>query len=82
MTSVKKYQNEIHVLISRDIPEFPWQTVATDIFTYDGHDYLLIHVVDYYSNYIDFGEIALYKSSCYQIVTAINGLHAMVSLKD
>ena len=36
-------------MISHDIPEDPFEKVATDIFTFDGADYLV--VVDYYSKY-------------------------------
>ncbi len=38
-------------LISHDIPDHPWQTVATDIFTWNDKDFLV--TVDYYSRYFE-----------------------------
>lgn len=45
-------------LIPSPLPELPWQKVATDLFEWKQHTYLLI--VDYYSRYI---EIARLKST-------------------
>ena len=36
-------------LMSHEVPSRPWEKVATDIFTLDGKDYLVI--IDYYSNF-------------------------------
>ena len=38
-------------LMSHDIPDRPWAKVGTDLFTFNGREYLL--VVDYYSNFWD-----------------------------
>ncbi|RXN13854.1 sec1 family domain-containing 2-like protein [Labeo rohita] len=38
-------------LISHPIPNRPWQTVGTDLFTWNNEDYIV--VVDYYSRYLD-----------------------------
>ncbi len=38
-------------LISHEIPEYPWQTVATDIFMWNDKDFLV--TVDYYSRYFE-----------------------------
>lgn len=52
ITHRNKQQKE--PLINHDIPNAPWQKVGTDLFHWNGHDYLL--VADYYSK---FPEIAL-----------------------
>lgn len=38
-------------MISHKIPERPWQEEATDLFTWNNEDYLVI--VDYYSRYFE-----------------------------
>lgn len=45
-------KNSKEPIILKSVPEFPFEIVATDIFTVNGHDYLLI--VDSYSGYFDF----------------------------
>lgn len=39
-------------LVPHDIPDYPWQNVATDLFTLNGQDYIV--VVDYFSRYFEF----------------------------
>lgn len=39
----------------RTTPDYPFQIVSTDIFTFKGHDYLLI--ADHYSGFIDFKQL-------------------------
>ena len=48
-TTCQMHQNsqQAEALLPHDIPEGPWRTVATDIFHFDGQDYLL--VADYFS---------------------------------
>jgi transposase InsO family protein len=48
-----KYRNkqQKEPLKPHDIPEKPWQKVATDLFHWNNHDYLL--VADYYSKFVE-----------------------------
>lgn len=47
--------NQKEPLTPHEIPQGPWQEVATDIFHFDGNDYLL--VVDYYSRYFEIDKL-------------------------
>lgn len=59
-------------LIPSPLPELPWQKVATDLFEWKQHMYLLI--VDYYSRYI---EIARLKSTnADEVITHTKGIFA------
>ena len=57
-TECCREQRRHQPLIPSPLPELPWQKVATDLFEWKQHTYLLI--VDYYSRYI---EIARLKST-------------------
>lgn len=48
-------------LIPSEIPNRPWEIVATDLFTWNDSDYLVI--VDYYSKYFEFAKLENTKSS-------------------
>ncbi|KAI8511855.1 hypothetical protein Bbelb_109550 [Branchiostoma belcheri] len=43
------------------VPQRPWQKVATDLFHWDGKDFILI--VDYYSKYIEFHKLERTRST-------------------
>ncbi|XP_062569484.1 uncharacterized protein LOC134231537 [Saccostrea cucullata] len=47
----RRNSNPNEPLISHDIPDYPWETIATDLFTWNNQEYLL--VVDYYSRYFE-----------------------------
>ena len=47
-----QYSNQKEPMVQGQIPEGPWDMVATDLFQWDGADHLLI--VDYYSRFIEF----------------------------
>ena len=47
-------------LMSPEIPEYPWQVVASDIFTWNQKDFIV--VADYYSHYFEVKEIPNMKS--------------------
>lgn len=42
-------------MLMKAIPEYPWQLVSSDIFTFHGDDYLL--VADHYSGFFDFRKL-------------------------
>jgi transposase InsO family protein len=52
--------NQKEPMFPHEIPKYPWQIVATDIFFWNGDDYLL--VVDYYSRFWEMFKISNTKS--------------------
>jgi hypothetical protein len=38
-------------MLAHEIPSYPWQAIASDLFTWDDKDYVLF--VDYYSRYFE-----------------------------
>ena len=57
-------QQQKEPLISHEIPHRPWEKIASDIFTFDGKDYLC--TVDYYSNYFELN--CLYDKTAPEVV--------------
>ncbi|XP_062576025.1 uncharacterized protein K02A2.6-like [Saccostrea cucullata] len=47
----RRNSNTKEPLVSHDIPDYPWEAIATDLFTWNNQEYLL--VVDYYSRYFE-----------------------------
>lgn len=54
------------------IPDRPWQVLATDMFTFDNFDYVLL--TDYYSNFFEIGRLKNARAS-----TVINKLKSFMS---
>ena len=48
-------------MITHELPERPWQNVATDLFTFENEQYLI--VVDYYSKYFELERMSTTTSS-------------------
>ncbi|KAI3380790.1 hypothetical protein SNEBB_010510, partial [Seison nebaliae] len=69
-TCCRERVNRSEPLISGEFPERPWQKVGTDLFHFQGKQYLI--VVDYYSRYI---EMALLSST--QSVSVITNLQSI-----
>ena len=44
--------NQTESLVSHEIPDYPWQNVAKDLFSLRGQDYIV--VVEYFSRYFEF----------------------------
>uniref|UniRef100_A0A8D0C7Y7 Gypsy retrotransposon integrase-like protein 1 n=1 Tax=Scleropages formosus TaxID=113540 RepID=A0A8D0C7Y7_SCLFO len=59
-----KHQNKQarEPLITVDLPKYPWQKVGTDLFHFNGKDYLL--VVDYFSSYPEIALLSNSSSAC------------------
>ncbi|XP_053374361.1 uncharacterized protein K02A2.6-like [Mercenaria mercenaria] len=52
--------NHREPLILTEVPDYPWQFIGTDLFTWENKSYLI--VVDYYSRYFEVKEIPDMKS--------------------
>ena len=64
--------NQKEPMLLSEIPKYPWQIVATDMFFWNGDDYLL--VVDYYSRFWEIFKVSSTKSSA--IITKMKTLFA------
>lgn len=47
----KRNANPKEPIMPHEVPERPWQVVATDLFSWDGQDF--VTVADYYSRYFE-----------------------------
>jgi len=56
----RRSSNQKEPLITHDVPEYPWQKVATDLFTWDNKEYIV--VVDYFSRYFEVKALVSSKS--------------------
>ena len=56
-----RFSNTREPLMSHEIPDRPWQTVGTDLFEWDGTNFLLI--VDYYSRYVEIERLRNIRSA-------------------
>ena len=59
-------------LLPTPLPDYPWQRIATDLFTLSGNDYLV--VVDYFSRYL--GVIQLRSTTSKTIINTLKSLFA------
>lgn len=50
-----RHSNPRQPLIPHEIPQYPWQVVATDLFEWNGNHYVV--VVDYYSRYWEVAQL-------------------------
>lgn len=48
-------------ILQKTVPDYPFQTVSTDLFHFGGHEYILI--ADHYSGYMDFRKLKSTTSS-------------------
>ncbi|XP_053403100.1 uncharacterized protein K02A2.6-like [Mercenaria mercenaria] len=65
-------------LISHSIPDRPWAKVGTDVFTFDGNDYLV--TVDYFSNFFEIDR--LYETTSKEIVAKLKQHFAMHGIPE
>jgi hypothetical protein len=59
-------------LIPTEIPEYPWQIIGTDLFTWENKNYLI--VVDYYSRYFEVKELPNMRSAT--VINRMKGIMA------
>ena len=59
--------NAKETMVTGQIPTKPWEIVATDLFSWNGNDYLLI--IDYYSRFIELAKLNDTKSESVIILT-------------
>jgi hypothetical protein len=52
-------------LVPHAIPDYPWQNVATDLFTLNGQDYIV--VVDYFCRYFEFEKLGSTSSDAVNV---------------
>ena len=52
----KLHQHRAEPMVPSSLPQYPWQKVATDLFQFKNHQYLL--VIDYYSRYIELAQLS------------------------
>ena len=62
--------NQKEPMIAHEIPQYPWQIVATYLFVWNGDDYLL--VVDYYSRHWEVAKLSNTKSA--SIIGKLKGI--------
>ncbi|XP_048252566.1 uncharacterized protein K02A2.6-like [Haliotis rufescens] len=74
----RRNSNPKEPLISHDIPSRPWQTVATDLFLWDTHDFVV--VVDYYSRYFEVCKLPSTKSTT--VINALKDVFARHGIPD
>ena len=60
----RRNANPKEPLISHDVPDYPWETIATDLFTWNNQEYLV--VVDYFSRYFEVEK--LYKTTSQAVI--------------
>lgn len=70
--------NQKEPLQSYEIPDYPWQIVATDLFSWDDKNFLL--VVDTYSHYFEVKELRNMRSST--IIYHMKGIFARMGIPE
>lgn len=70
--------NQKEPLISHEIPDYPWQIVATDLFAFEGQDYLV--VVDYLSRYFEYTKLRSTSSS--MIINELKSIFARFGIPE
>ena len=59
-------------LVPHDIPDYPWQNVATDLFTLNGQDYIV--VVNIFSRYFEFEKLGSTSSDA--VIRKVKGIYS------
>ena len=69
-------QQAAEPLITSTLPQYPWQRIATDLFEWKGHTYLL--VVDYYSRYIEITKLPQKDASSMEVIRHLKSIMHVV----
>ena len=65
-------------LIKSELPDFPWQKIASDLFTLNGSNYLL--VVDYFSRYPEVVKLSSTTSPC--VIIALKAIFSRFGIPE
>ena len=71
-TCVQKRVNRSEPLVKSEMPDYPWQKVASDLFEFKGKPYLIL--VDYYSRYIEMAKLSNISSA--QVINHMKSIFA------
>ena len=76
MQSVSPTECRAEPLIPTSFPDYPWQKVAADLFTWKNNNYLIL--VDYYSRYMEMSKLSSTTStSVIQHIKSIFAIHGI-----
>ncbi|XP_053400458.1 uncharacterized protein K02A2.6-like [Mercenaria mercenaria] len=67
--------NQKEPLVYTQVPEYPWQVVGTDLFEFNGKDFLI--VADHYSHYFEVKELPNCRSST--VISRLKGIFARLA---
>ena len=70
--------NRIEPLVASQLPQYPWQKVATDLFEFNKQNYVL--VIDYYSQYIEVARLERTTSTA--VINHMKSIFARHGLPD
>lgn len=74
----KRNSNSKEPLIPHEIPEYSWQAVATDLFTWNSPDFLLI--VDYFSRYFEIDK--LHNTTSETVIRKLKNIFAKFGIPE
>ncbi|XP_053395760.1 uncharacterized protein LOC128555943 [Mercenaria mercenaria] len=70
--------NQKEPLVYTQVPEYPWQVVGTDLFEFNGKDFLI--VADHYSHYFEVKELPNCRSST--VISRLKGIFARFGIPE
>ena len=64
-------------MIITQVPDYPWQKVASDLFSFDGESYVLVG--DYFSKFVEYTKLSHDTKSASMLTVLQESLHDTVS---